>query len=132
MAFRELPDHLVPRRGSDMTARDYADLVATQVGAIPEEALPAEIDRLDTLTLGAPAADLMVEEEGISRLNAPLPDDADVPAILALSIYRMLLRTRQLALQHDPENADQHVREIARLWAESLAKYERELHGGEE
>ena len=110
MAFSALPDHLIPRRGSDMSAQDYADIVATAVGSVPEEALPAEIERLDTLVLSA-------------------NDDL---ICFALGNIRMLLRTRQLALQHDPENADKHVRELARQWAEIFAEYERRLHGGGE
>lgn len=107
MAFPELPDNLIPRRGTDMSARDYADVVATAVGAVPEEALPAEIERLDRLVLGA-------NDDLLS---------------FALGNIRMLLRTRQLALQHDPENADKHVRNLASNWAEIFAEYERRLHG---
>lgn len=128
----ELPDYLVPRRGLDMTPRDYADLVTAQVMAIPAEELATLIDRLDTMTLGAPARDVpVIVEEGVSRLDVEPPDAEDAPRTLALVIYRMLLRIRHLALQHDPGNADNQVREMARLWANALAEYERQRHGGE-
>lgn len=133
MAFPELPDNLMPRRGLDMSPADYADIGASRVGLMSEQEIADEIDRLDIRLYGARVDDLMmVEEDGVSRLKARIPDDdAELPTFLALSTQRMLLRSRQLALRHDPEHADERVRLVARQWVDVFAEHERQLHEGE-
>jgi len=87
---------------------DYVDTLAAQAMAVPEAQLDAEIDRLDKLALGAPAA--FVTAMG----SWPDLDAVDPRAMLQTMCLRLLLRTRQLALQHDRRAVDRHVREMAR------------------
>jgi hypothetical protein len=88
--------------------RNYADILAAQAMAVPEAQLDAEIDRLDVVTLGAPA-------DWVFAMGTwPDLDAVDPRAMFQAMTLRALLRTRQLALRHDPDAADRHVREQAR------------------
>jgi hypothetical protein len=127
MEFLELPDSLIPRRGADSPQRDLADIAAVAVASVPEADLAGEIDRLDKLMFGAPLTD--IARANLALLTVELiPDDA-LPSFLALSLRRMLLRSRQLGLKHDRANAGTHVRAVAQLWANAFAENERQLHG---
>ena len=91
--------------------RNYADILAAQAMAVPEEQLAAEIDRLDLVTLGASG-------DGVSATGSwPDLDAVDPRPMVKAMTLRMLLRTRQLAQQHDPDAVERRVRDRARTFA---------------